>query len=205
MRTLFVSIMMALIVFPIINASESGCHENRGDSDREITICGVFDGYSFSHKDDVRLNIDGDDVVITCERRRYRSDEVKITRNYDLYINGEKVDVNKEQRRLLKDYYNRALDVDREARIIAEEGTKIGLEGARIGVKAASGALKLLFLDFDEDEFEEKIERAAEELEERADRLEERADKLEELADELEEIQEDLSDKIPELEKLRWF
>jgi hypothetical protein len=151
------------------------------------------------------LEIDDGEVIITCDKWRYRSDEVRITESYKLYVNGERVDVDEEQRELLKNYYNQAIEVHEEAMVIGREGAKIGIEGAKIGTKAAASALKMLFLNFDEDDFEREIESESEELEEMAEELEERADELEEMAENLEDIHDDLSREIPELRELRWF
>jgi len=151
------------------------------------------------------MDLDDADIIITCDRRRFKSDEVKITGDYRLYVNGERVDVDDEQQELLKKYYLLAMDVHQEATLIGKEGAKIGVEGARIGAHAVSGVIKLLLLDFDEDEFEREMEDKAEKLEEKADKLEERADALEEMAENREDMHDDLSRKIPELRELRWF
>jgi hypothetical protein len=163
-------------------------------------------GHHIYHWDsDIDFDIDEGDIVITCDKRRYRSDEVRITEYYKLYVNGERVDVDDEHKELLKDYYHQAIDLHEEAMIIGREGAKIGIEGAKIGTKAAASALKMLFLNFDEDDFEREIESETEELEEMAEELEERADELEEMAENLEDIHDDLSREIPELRELRWF
>jgi len=75
-----------------------------------------------------------------------------------------------------------------------------------MGIRAGcNDVLALLFLDFDEDDFEMEIEREAEELEEMAEELEERAEVIEDMAEDLEDMHDDLSRKIPELRELRWF
>lgn len=205
MRTLLLSIMTIFMAYSFTRAAGPDCCEHWSDGEHNINIHGIFDGYNYGRHDDARLKIDGNDVIITCEKRRYRSDEIKITGDYRLYVNGDRIDLDNEQKNLVKDFYQQAVEIDKEAKVIEKEGKEIGLEGARIGVRAASGALKLLFLDFDEDEFEEKIERQAEKLERKADALDEKAGKLEDLADELEDMQHELSRKIPELDELRWF
>jgi hypothetical protein len=193
------------MTFSLINAAGPDCGESGKNHNHAINIGRCSDGYSYGRNDDVRLKIDGGDVIITCDKRRHKFDEVRITDDYRLEINGQRIEMNDEQKALLKDFHGLAMELDREAKAVGKEGAKIGLEGARIGAKAASGVLRLLFLDFNEDEFEAKIEREAEELERMADKLEERAEKLEEMADNLEDMQDDLSRKIPELDELGWF
>jgi len=85
------------------------------------------------------------------------------------------------------------------------EGAKIGVKGARIGTKAVAGVMKMLFLNFDEDEFEENMESESDEIEEMAAELEERAEELEEMADNLKDMQDDLSREIREIHELKWF
>jgi hypothetical protein len=201
MRTVIISLIAGLFLISAAYAAEGDCCDdwdfNHHDND--------WHHLSFGRNDDIEMEIDDGDVIITCERRRYKSDEVKITEDYKLYVNGARVDVEDENKELLKKYYNQAIDLHEEAMIIGREGAKIGVEGAKIGAHAVSGVIKLLLLDFDEDEFEREMEDKAERLEEKADKLEERADKLEEMADNLEDMHDDLSRKIPELRELKWF
>jgi len=190
------------MAFSVANASDlESCESQENDNH---FICGPGNLH-YGVNDDINLEIDGGNVIITCEKSRYRSDEVKITEDYILYVNGKKVKVDDEQKALLKDYYDQTIELHEEAEIVGIEGAKIGIEGARIGTRAASGVLKMLFLDFDEDEFEEKMERKSEELEKMSEELEQRAEKLEEMADNLEDTHHDLSRKIPELRELEWF
>jgi len=201
MRTVLISLIAGLLLFPAAYAADNECwddwHFDHHDNDGRHLLYGW--------NDDIDLEINDGEVIITCDRRRYKSDEVRITESYKLYVNGEQVDVDDEQRELLKNYYHQAIEVHEEAMIIGREGAKIGIEGAKIGTKAAANALKMLFLDFDEDEFEAKIESETEELEEMGEELEERAEELEEMAENLEDTHNDMARKIPELRELRWF
>lgn len=201
MRTVLISLITGLFLVSGVYAADVECcddwdfdYHDRGENH-----------LLYGWNDDIDLEIDDGQVIITCDRRRYKSDEVKITGDYRLYVNGERVDVDDEQEELLKKYYHLAIDVHEEATLIGREGAKIGVEGAKIGAHAVSGVIKLLLLDFDEDEFEREMEYEAEKLEVKADKLEERADALEEMAENLEDTHEDLSRKIPELRELRWF
>jgi hypothetical protein len=200
MRAVLISVLTGILMVSVAIAADEECWD-RWDVDHHSH----YRNHLYHWDSDIDLEIDNGDVIITCDRRRYKSDEVRITESYKLYVNGERVDVEDEHEELLKGYYRQAIDLHEEARIIGREGVKIGVEGAKIGTKAAAGALKMLFLDFDDDDFEREIEGQAEELEEMAEELEERAEALEEMAENLEDIHDDLSRKIPELRELRWF
>ncbi len=205
MRTIAISILAIIMMVSFIDAADLECDNQWKSKHNVYRINHDLHNYNYHWNDGIRFEIDDGDVIITCEKRRYKTDEVKITEDYRLYVNGDRVDVDNDQKELLKDFYNKAIDLHEEAEIIAREGAKIGVKGAKIGTKAAAGALQMLFLDFDEDEFEEKIEREAEGLEEMAEELEARAEVLEDMAEDLEDIHDDLSHKIPELRELKWF
>ncbi len=163
-----------------------------------------FGGKKFCVYGDIELAIENGDIVITSEHRRY-DDEVRITDKYQLFINNEEIKTNGEQSEILKKFHDQAMELSAESKIIAREGARIGIQGAKIGTKAASGVMKMLFLNFDEEEFEREIEKEAEEIETMAEKLEEQAEELEEMADNLEETHDDLSREISELNKLKWF
>jgi hypothetical protein len=204
-KTLSLSILVIFISFSITTAAGHACCDDWGNGHTIIDFDHEFNNYHYHANDGIRFDIDGSDVIITCEKRRYKSDEVKITEDYKLYVNGDKVDLDDEQEELIESYHRKAVELDEEARMIGLEGAKIGTEGAKIGARAVSGVVKMLFLDFDEDEFEASIEREADRLEEKADKLEERAEALEDMADELENVHDEMADKIPELDELKWF
>ncbi|UCE66069.1 MAG: hypothetical protein JSU85_14645 [Candidatus Zixiibacteriota bacterium] len=203
MRTIAISIIAIMMMASFIDAADPECDNHWKSRHNEYRI--NHDLHNYHWNDGIRFVIDDGDVIISCEKRRYKSDEVKITEDYRLYVNGDRVNVDDDQKELLKDYYHKAIDLHEEAEIVAREGAKIGAEGAKIGTKAAAGALKMLFLDFNEDEFEAKIEKEAEELEEMAEELEARAEVLEDMAEDLEDMHNDLARKIPELRELQWF
>jgi len=200
MRSTAISLLAGLLIFSISSAADDECWDHW-----EIDHHNYNKHHLYHWDSDIELEIDDGDLIITCDKRRYKSDEVRITESYKLYVNGERVKVDDEHEELLKNYYHQAIDLHEEARIIGREGAKIGIEGARIGARAASCVLKMLFLDFDEDDFEMGIEREAEELEEMAEDLGERAEALEDMAEDLEDMHDDLSCKIPELRELKWF
>lgn len=205
MRTTAISIIAIFLMFSIAAAAGPDCGDDWKDKHKTCIISHDLHDYHYHWNDGIKLEIDDDDVIITCEKRRHKSDEVRITKDCQLYVNGDRVDVEDDQKELVKNFYRTAIDLHEEAEIIGREGAEIGVQGAKIGAKAVSGVLQMLLLDFDEDKFEAKIEREAELLEEKAEKLEERAEVLEDMAEDLEDMHDDLARKIPELRELRWF
>ena len=195
MKNIIILIIACLLLLATLPAFGRGNHH-----DYDIGDCSyIHDNHSF--------NVDFDDgtLVIYGEGRRGRGDEVEITREYELYINGDHIKTDQAQRALLKSYYHQMEDLIDRAKDIGLEGGKIGIAGAKIGLKAVSGVFKMLLTDYTEEEFEDDIEMESEELEEWAEELEEEAEELEEVAEELDEMQEELAEEIPELDDLGWF
>jgi hypothetical protein len=150
---------------------------------------------------DLRIKVD-DDVVKVRHVDRSRV-KVVINEDYELSIRGKDIALDDNQRETVKEFYDLAIESDKCVREIAWEGARIGIEGAKIGVKAVGGVLKVIFTDYDEDEFEEYIDREGEKLDARGEELEEKAEKLEEMVNELEELYYDMEDQIPELKQAR--
>lgn len=130
--------------------------------------------------------------------------EVEITPDYDLYVDGNRVELNDEQKRLVQDYYDLLFEIAYHAHDIKWEGAKIGMKGAGVGVKAIGGLVKMLFTSYDEDEFERDIERAAEKIEKEAEKLEDRAETLENMAYDLQDRFDVMIGGIPALQELDW-
>jgi DNA repair exonuclease SbcCD ATPase subunit len=151
----------------------------------------------------VDIDIDNDVIVFTCE---YDHDLwVEITPDYDLYVNGERIQLNRRQQQMVTEYYDNFMEIIEQAKVIGKEGAKIGMEGAKIGLAAAGAALKMLACDYDSDDLEEEISDDVEELEERAEELEEMAEELEDRADEFEDLHYSMKREIRALDKLDWF
>ena len=91
------------------------------------------------------IDIEGKTVII---RERHDDEYVEITRDYDLYINGRRIRTRGVPARLTREYYEKVMDIRREARRIGLEGAEIGMEGAAMGIKAVAGLFKLLDPDF---------------------------------------------------------
>lgn len=146
--------------------------------------------------------IDIDDETITIYDDGYK---IKITDDYELYVNGEYIETNAEQQKLVEEYHDLIFEIIDRAKDIGKQGAQLGIDGAKIGLKAVVGVFKLLRSDYDTEDLEDELEMEAEELEELAEELEKEAEKLEYLADNLEEVHEELKEEIPELEELDSF
>lgn len=146
--------------------------------------------------ENVEVDIEDDVLILTCEYDRDLW--IEITPDHELYISGDRIYLNRYQRRLVGDYYDHFME-------IIERAGEIGKEGAKIGLLAAKGVLKILVSDYDEGDLEREIEEEAEELDIRAGRLEEMAEELEEVAEEFEDLHYTMKCEIDELNDLDWF
>ncbi len=98
--------------------------------------------YQLSCLNEVDINIENDIIVLSCN---YDNDQwVEITPDYSLFINGQRIYLDRYQRRLVADYYDHFMDIIDQAKRIGKEGAIIGVKGAKIGMIAAAGALKML-------------------------------------------------------------
>ncbi len=102
------------------------------------------------------VDIEDDVLILTCEYDRDLW--IEITPDHELYISGNRIYLNRYQRRLVGDYYDHFMEIIERAREIGEEGVKIGLEGAKIGFLAARGVLKMFVSDYDEGDLKREIE-----------------------------------------------
>jgi hypothetical protein len=161
--------------------------------------CRHDDDRTFKH-----LNIDLDEGTLTIEH----DDEywtVEITEDYKLYVNGERVKTDREQKKLLRRYYDDYEDIEDMAEEIGREAAKIGVAGAKLGVNAVACVAKLLLDDYDCEDMEIEIELDEKAIEKMADKLEKKADKIEDMADDLEKTHKKLRKSIPELGDLKDF
>jgi hypothetical protein len=147
-------------------------------------------------------DIDIDDATITIRDDDYK---IEITGDYELYVNGEYIETNAEQQKLVEEYHDQIFEIIDRAKDIGLEGAKLGVDGAKIGLHAVFGVFKLMRDDYDSEDLEEELELKTDELEEKAAELEKEAEKLEYLADNLEELHDELKAEIPELGDLDSF
>jgi len=153
--------------------------------------------------DDFDLDIDDDEMIITPFRSR--GNYLKITDEYELYVNDDLIETTPEQKKFLKKYYKLAVSIQDKAYDIGMKGAKIGVKGAKLGAQAISGVLKMIFTSYDSDDLEDDMERKAEILEEEAEELEEEAEELETKADKLEDYYYKIKRVIPDLKSYRWI
>ena len=150
-----------------------------GDNCRDISIkkdvCCIGD-----------YDLDVEDGTVYLYLDGHRHDEIRITDDSRLFVNGREIDLDDEQKEMVKEIHDRAIDIENQAYAIAREGAKIGAAGAKIGIQAVAGIFKLIRSDYDSDDLEREMEYKTEELEAQAEKLEELADQLEDDADELE-------------------
>ncbi|MFZ5980612.1 MAG: hypothetical protein ACOYVF_08250 [Candidatus Zixiibacteriota bacterium] len=151
------------------------------------------------------VNIDIDDGSIFLEEEGGDYNTVEINEEYELFVNDRQVKLDSEQQKLVEEFYVLAMDIVREGKSLGWEGAKIGVSGAKLGMKAVGRIFKMLFTNYDEDDFERDMERDAEILEAKAEKLEDRAENIEDMADDLKYVTEEMFDIIPELRELEWF
>jgi hypothetical protein len=154
-------------------------------------------------KADLEIDVEGGSIIITEEGKDYP--RVEITDDYKLFINDERIELDKYQEMLVRDFHVQFFEMVDYGKFLGIEGAKIGLSGAKLGIKAIGRLLKMLFTDYNEDDFERDMEDDADKLEARADELEKKAEVIEDMADELERIAEEMVDEIPALAKLGWL
>ncbi len=151
------------------------------------------------------ISIDIEDGTIILASHKVKGESVEITRSYQLYINGEEIELSRSQRRLVAKYYTQFFDIIDYAKEIGYEGAKVGVVGAKVGVKAAAKAIKAIFNEYELEELEEELDEESERLELLVHELEEKAEELEEMSDDFEELHYELRSEIDELYDLRWF
>lgn len=162
----------------------------------------------FAH---VEMNINDDNYIlfednslVICDRY---TDEyvVEISEDFDLFIRGKKIPVNKEQRKLLENYYIAQYNLFSSRNIIGAKGVEIGIQSAGLAIKAVGGAFVLMASGFDEDaeqEYQDGIELESKKIEEHAKRIEEEADEFERQVDLINHLEREISRKIDELDQI---
>ena len=160
--------------------------------------------YSYNH-DEGELDIDfkGSTLVITCDYDDY--DIVEINASYEMYVNDKQIELDAEEQKLVKEFYDETRDIQRTVKRVAAEGAKLGLKGAKLGLQAIGGLFKAALTSYTTDDLERDMEWAAKRLEDEAEDLERMARRIEKRVDNLEEIGLELTDRIPELQEIECF
>ncbi|MBN1163114.1 MAG: hypothetical protein JXB45_00910 [Candidatus Krumholzibacteriota bacterium] len=163
--------------------------------------CGSDNGFGLL-PDDVSLDFDDGTLVIQSDDY---DQTVEINDECDLYIDGRKIETDRDQERLLCRYYEDLEEIIELAKEIGVEGAMLGMGGAKIGLKAVINAAMLILEDYDSEDLEKELEKEAEKLERRAKKLEKKAEKIEDRADDFKKTHRKLRKAIPELKELEWF
>jgi hypothetical protein len=161
----------------------------------------VFSDGNLYSADDFSVDIEDGSVIIV---NKYEDEEIEITEEYELYIDGDLIKTDARQKKHLKEFHTQVFDIRDYAIEIGLEGAKVGLQGAKIAMKAIGGVLKMLFTDYTEDDLDRDLERETDKIEDRAEDLEEFAEGIEDMAEDLEDMFYDLEEEIPAIAKLDW-
>ncbi len=151
--------------------------------------------------DNINIEFDNRDLIMT---NQYRGGKVRITPEYDLYVNGKKIEMDDRQRKTVQEFYEMMFDFTDYAVDLGIEGAKIGVSGAALGISALGKVFRLLSDDYDTEDLEHEMEREAAKIERKAEKLEKRADEVEWMAEELQDLYGDMEREFVELRDLRW-
>ena len=154
------------------------------------------------HGDDISIEFDDNVIIIECD------DEdgiIEITDDYELFIDGDRIELDRNEKKLVKTYYNCFEEILEMAEDLGIEGARLGVKGAKLGLQAVINVIKLINEDYDSDDLEREMEREAEKLEKEAEKLEEMAEELEDIADDFERTHRKMRKNIDELDELGWF
>ena len=193
MRKIFIVLFLALFAVSGVHAGKRVIYEHDIDIDQ----------HDVEFSDDINIDIDDGSVILEEEGGDYNT--VEITEEYELFVNDRQVKLDQDQQELVKEFHVLVTDIVSEGKSLGWEGAKIGVSGAKLGMKAIGRIFKMLFTDYDEDDFERDMERDAEVLEARAEKLEDRAEVIEDMADDLDYVAKELFEAVPELRELEWF
>jgi gas vesicle protein len=193
MKMSLVAVIASLLVF----SSLSIAHDRKDDCD------GHHRDEGFLHDCDVDWNEEDGTLIISNEADE--DEVVEITKGHKLFVNGERVEIDREQKKLVSGYYKNMKKLHDLAEEIGAEGAKLGEKGGKIAEVALKNICKLLGDKEDSEEFEAEIEREAEKLEAEAEKLEEKAAVLEDVVEDLEDLHYEMKDAVPALKGLDWF
>ena len=182
--------VIALTVVMIVTAA-AGAQAHRR--------CKYDDDWTFRHK-----TIDFEDGVLLIEHED-EGWEVEINEDYELYVDGRKVKLDRSQRKLVRRYYRDYEAIEEMAEELGREAAKVGAAGAKIGVAAVVTVARTFLDDDDFDDIDIDIDVDTDEIERLAKKLEKKAEKIEDLADDLEKTHKKLKKSVPELRELEDF
>lgn len=202
MRLFTVPITLALILFLASAVLAVGPKVTSHDQNHDHGVV-IRDGSGAYCGDDMDVDFEDGDIIFTG--RHHDDPEVRITEDYELYIDGEKLDLNDRQREIVAEYYDTFEEVIEEATKLGVKGAAIGAQGAALGVSALGKLFKAALTEYELEDMEREIEKEARKIEEKAEKLEWEAEEIEALADKLEELHWDLKRETPRLRDIEWF
>jgi hypothetical protein len=201
MKKFLIFSIAALFIFTSVYADETSQRfKSRRNCGISLNNFHLDNGHHLNN-----IDIDVDDGIIILEGHGGYDGVIEINENHELFVNGQIVRLDDDQKELIADFYDNFMFVIDEAKVIGLKGAGIGLEGAKLGFSAIGCLFKMLSADYDEEDMEREMEARAELLEEKAELLEEHAEVLEEAAEELEDIFFIMEEEIPEIRELEWY
>ncbi len=183
--------VLALTVAPVLAG-----HHHDGSADRHHAR-------HLSHGKGMESDWNGDTLVLTDAAGSGGSAEV--TPVGGLTINGDTVPLDRDERRLVQDFYGGYVRIEEEAAVLGAEGAKLGVAGAALAARALARAVRLSRDDYDEEDLEREMEAEAARMEMKGTDLEKRGEAIVSLVDDLRGTVTEMRGRIPELGALEWF
>ncbi len=235
MRKILVVLLICLLALPV---GLSARKKYRGKSSKyknavtTYTITADDHSHSYTHHyvDDVyyhgHMHMEFEDNSLFLFNA-YSEDEVEITDDLSVIINGDDIEINSDQRSAVKKFYTHAQrlsELSDEIDVYAEDFDDYEhLVKAQIARAAYENAVAIYAGEYysDDDEFEDleemmeeldekldemdrRLEKKDRELDDAVERLEDKAKEVEEEAELMEEAFDDMLDEIPELDDIDW-
>lgn len=163
--------------------------------------CSLGDEGMFRDKN-VDLELDHGSIIFKHEDG---DETVEITKDYALIVNGNELHLHRDQRGLVRDYYESFQSVIEDAKEIGIAGVKLGAKGLAVGLAAACRALCGVASDADRDGHDCKLDRETAKFNASGAKIEKRAERLKHKAEALEKLHERLRRNVTELDELGWF
>ena len=163
--------------------------------------CQIGDQKMF-RDENVDVNLDHGSIIF---KHKDGDETVEITKGYALIVNGNELRLHRDQRNLVKDYYESFQAVIEDAKTLALAGVKLGAKGAAMGIVAACRALCGVDSENDRDHHDSSIDRETEKLNAEGAKIEKRAERLKRKAETLEKLHDRLRRNVTELDELGWF
>ena len=199
-------VLLILALTLLLVAAGAARHLHSWDDDR--------DRHQINCLDDFDIEMDGDVVILTSQDRH--RDVIEITEDLHLSINGDQIEIDRDQTRLVGRFYDDVMELEEYAEEIGAEGERIGRAGAALGQLATAKALRALsalsiphtegsmnFSWYDWEELEDELEELEDQLEDLEDEMEDAYDEDFEIAsDELEQWADGISDLAEEIEDI---